>query len=61
MSLLAPVALAHIQLHAHLTGSISRETLQHIWEQRVAAEGELGIEAPMVALSDPSGSQGIDV
>jgi len=44
-----------------LTGSISRETLQHIWEQRVAAEGELGIEAPMVALSDPSGSQGIDV
>ena len=48
------------QLHAHLNGSITPETLQAIWEARTAQEGDLGIEAPRTALATRTHAQGIE-
>lgn len=56
----SPTDPTRLQLHAHLTGSITRETLQKIWVQRTVTEGPLGIEPPMKALADPSDAQAID-
>ncbi|KAL7420138.1 hypothetical protein Q5752_005104 [Cryptotrichosporon argae] len=51
--------LPKVELHAHLTGSVSRACLQTIWEERTAAEGDTGLEAPETALADPATGQNI--
>ncbi|KAF2453237.1 hypothetical protein BDY21DRAFT_293448, partial [Lineolata rhizophorae] len=38
------------QLHAHLSGSISRECLHEIWCRKKAAELDLDLEDPLVAI-----------
>ncbi len=37
-----------LQLHAHLSGSISRQCLHEVWRQR----GETGLEDPLAAMPD---------
>ncbi|KAI9158991.1 subtilisin-like serine protease [Paramyrothecium foliicola] len=39
-----------IILHAHLTGSISVQTLHEIWQKKTAAEGVTSLEDPLIAL-----------
>ncbi|KAF2646128.1 Metallo-dependent hydrolase [Massarina eburnea CBS 473.64] len=43
--------LPKIELHAHLTGSISRTCLHEIWKAKKAREPELGLEDPLTAIS----------
>ncbi|KND90741.1 Adenosine deaminase-like protein [Tolypocladium ophioglossoides CBS 100239] len=45
------VALPKIELHAHLTGSISRRTLHDIWLRKKAA-GETELEDPLVVMPE---------
>ncbi|KAL6859328.1 Metallo-dependent hydrolase [Trichoderma novae-zelandiae] len=45
------VALPKIELHAHLTGSISRQTLHEIWLAKSAA-GETGLEDPLLVIPE---------
>ncbi|WVQ84573.1 hypothetical protein IAT38_006727 [Cryptococcus sp. DSM 104549] len=52
-------ALPKVELHAHLTGSISRESLQEIWEMRKAEEPELALEAPSIVLADEKVGQSV--
>ncbi|KAF2252321.1 Metallo-dependent hydrolase [Trematosphaeria pertusa] len=40
----------HPQLHAHLTGSISRSCLHHIWERKTAEDPALHLADPLVAI-----------
>ena len=47
------------QLHAHLTGSISRECLHDIWETRKAQHRDLELEDPLVAI--PTGKVDYDI
>ncbi|KAF1973890.1 Metallo-dependent hydrolase [Bimuria novae-zelandiae CBS 107.79] len=42
--------LPKIELHAHLTGSISRQCLHEIWEMRRQREPDLKLEDPLVAI-----------
>ncbi|KAH9909755.1 hypothetical protein F4778DRAFT_712559 [Xylariomycetidae sp. FL2044] len=44
------VALPKIELHAHLTGSISRDTLHAIWASAKEKQPDLDLEDPNVAL-----------
>ncbi|KAF9877932.1 adenosine deaminase [Colletotrichum karsti] len=44
-------ALPKIELHAHLTGSVSRRTLHDIWAQKKAA-GETDLEDPIVVMPE---------
>ncbi|KAF7597582.1 hypothetical protein BBP40_000060 [Aspergillus hancockii] len=43
-------ALPKIELHAHLSGSISRQTLHEIWAQKKASDPTLIVEDPLVVL-----------
>ncbi|KAI9667281.1 MAG: hypothetical protein M1821_000095 [Bathelium mastoideum] len=43
-------ALPKVELHAHLTGSISRRCLHEIWLQRKASEPDLPLEDPLTAM-----------
>ncbi|KAF1957707.1 Metallo-dependent hydrolase [Byssothecium circinans] len=43
--------LPKIELHAHLTGSISRECLHEIWKTKRAQEPELDLDDPLTAIS----------
>jgi adenosine deaminase len=47
------------QLHAHLTGSISRECLHDIWVARNGENPTLDIEDPLTAI--PSGKVDYDI
>jgi adenosine deaminase len=38
------------QLHAHLSGSISRECLHQIWLQKKSADSKLTLEDPLLAI-----------
>ncbi|KAK6350120.1 hypothetical protein TWF696_006367 [Orbilia brochopaga] len=42
--------LPKIELHAHLTGSIRRETLGEIWRRRKEQEPDFDLEDPLVAM-----------
>ncbi|ORY03229.1 hypothetical protein BCR34DRAFT_573637 [Clohesyomyces aquaticus] len=42
--------LPKIELHAHLTGSISRQCLHDIWEQKRARDPSLHLEDPLIAI-----------
>ncbi|PSS00915.1 hypothetical protein BD289DRAFT_464932 [Coniella lustricola] len=44
-------ALPKIELHAHLSGSISRQCLHEVWLRKKAA-GETGLEDPLVEMPD---------
>lgn len=46
------------QLHAHLTGSISRTCLHDIWNQKRAQGAALDLEDPLVAIA-PGGDYDI--
>ncbi|KAH6603602.1 adenosine deaminase [Trichoderma cornu-damae] len=52
------VALPKIELHAHLTGSISRQTLHEIWLDKKAA-GETDLQDPLVVM--PEGKHDYDL
>ncbi|KAL2075591.1 hypothetical protein VTL71DRAFT_534 [Oculimacula yallundae] len=52
------VALPKIELHAHLSGSISRECLHEIWLQK-KARGETSLEDPLVEM--PAGKFDYDL
>lgn len=43
--------LPKVELHAHLSGSISPHTLHDIWLQRKAEEPSLDLEDPLVMMS----------
>ncbi|KAL6692917.1 hypothetical protein J3F84DRAFT_80649 [Trichoderma pleuroticola] len=45
------IALPKIELHAHLTGSISRQTLHEIWLEKKAA-GETDLEDPLLVIPE---------
>ncbi|KAL7905510.1 hypothetical protein GGI35DRAFT_139882 [Trichoderma velutinum] len=45
------IALPKIELHAHLTGSISRQTLHEIWLKKNAA-GETDLEDPLLIIPE---------
>ncbi|KAL6894703.1 hypothetical protein GGI43DRAFT_130015 [Trichoderma evansii] len=45
------IALPKIELHAHLTGSISRQTLHEIWLTKKAA-GETDLEDPLAVIPE---------
>ncbi|KAF2871526.1 hypothetical protein BDV95DRAFT_572217 [Massariosphaeria phaeospora] len=51
--------LPKIELHAHLTGSISRACLHDIWMSQKRQQPDLAIEDPLVAI--PSGKVDYDV
>ncbi|KAF2025184.1 Metallo-dependent hydrolase [Setomelanomma holmii] len=51
--------LPKIELHAHLTGSISRECLHEIWKQKKAQELGLEMEDPLIAI--PPGKVDYDI
>jgi adenosine deaminase len=43
--------IAHLwQLHAHLSGSITRECLHEIWLQKKERDPNLGIPDPLIAM-----------
>ncbi|KAL9004503.1 MAG: hypothetical protein Q9188_002682 [Gyalolechia gomerana] len=50
--------LPKVELHAHLTGSITRECLHQIWLERLKEEPDLALEDPLIAL--PSGATNYD-
>ncbi|KAF4550222.1 Adenosine/AMP deaminase-like protein 1 [Elsinoe fawcettii] len=55
-------ALPKVELHAHFTGSISRQTLHEIWLRKRAAgelEGVNAIEDPLVAI--PPAANGVNI
>ncbi|KAI5211744.1 hypothetical protein AUEXF2481DRAFT_29772 [Aureobasidium subglaciale EXF-2481] len=53
-------ALPKVELHAHLTGSISRRCLHEIWKQRASKDSSFGLEDPLTAI--PKATDGnIDV
>ncbi|KAB8073153.1 Metallo-dependent hydrolase [Aspergillus leporis] len=43
-------ALPKIELHAHLSGSISRQTLHEIWAKKKATDPTFSVEDPLVVL-----------
>jgi adenosine deaminase len=47
------------QLHAHLTGSISRACLHDIWQMRKEKDPVLNLKDPLVAI--PSGKVDYDI
>ncbi|KAI4683961.1 uncharacterized protein J4E84_006801 [Alternaria hordeiaustralica] len=47
------------QLHAHLTGSISRDCLHAIWETKKARQPDFDLEDPLVAI--PAGKVDYDI
>ncbi|KAF2112969.1 hypothetical protein BDV96DRAFT_496873 [Lophiotrema nucula] len=51
--------LPKIELHAHLTGSISRACLHDIWQQKSARDPALDLEDPLVAI--PHGKVDYDI
>ncbi|EGX53780.1 hypothetical protein AOL_s00004g439 [Orbilia oligospora ATCC 24927] len=51
--------LPKIELHAHLTGSIRRETLGEIWRRRKEQEPDFDLEDPLVAI--PPGKVDFDL
>ncbi|CAG5180811.1 uncharacterized protein ALTATR162_LOCUS9437 [Alternaria atra] len=51
--------LPKIELHAHLTGSISRDCLHHIWVTKKARDPDLDLEDPLVAI--PTGKVDYDI
>ncbi|KAK6333369.1 hypothetical protein TWF718_011183 [Orbilia javanica] len=51
--------LPKIELHAHLTGSIRRETLGEIWRKRKEQEPDFDLEDPLVAI--PPGKVDFDL
>lgn len=52
-------ALPKVELHAHLTGSISRKTLRLIWRSKKAANPQLPLEDPFIAI--PPAAEGVNV
>lgn len=53
-------ALPKVELHAHLTGSISRLCLHKIWQRKKARDSSFDLEDPLTAI--PSAADGeIDV
>ncbi|QDS77107.1 hypothetical protein FKW77_000849 [Venturia effusa] len=44
------LALPKIELHAHLSGSISRQCLNQIWLRKKSLDPALDLEAPLVAI-----------
>jgi adenosine deaminase len=53
-------ALPKVELHAHLTGSISRQCLHDIWQQKKSQNPAFELGDPLVAI--PSAADGsIDV
>jgi hypothetical protein len=53
-------ALPKVELHAHLTGSISRKCLHNIWLQKKSTDPSFALEDPLTAI--PSATDGsIDV
>ncbi|KAF2205706.1 Metallo-dependent hydrolase [Delitschia confertaspora ATCC 74209] len=52
-------SLPKIELHAHLTGSISRECLHDIWKQKKAQKPDLDVEDPLMAI--PPGKVDYDI
>lgn len=50
--------LPKVELHAHLSGSISRDVLQSIYDA-APVEQQQRLEAPERALADPSKAQDI--
>lgn len=51
--------LPKVELHAHLTGSISRDVLQSIWDAS-PVEVQEQLERPDIALADLSKAQDIE-
>ncbi|KAH7067652.1 hypothetical protein BKA63DRAFT_570935 [Paraphoma chrysanthemicola] len=51
--------LPKIELHAHLTGSISRECLHEIWETKIAQDAALELPDPLIAI--PLGKVDYDI
>lgn len=49
-------ALPKVELHAHLTGSISRQCLHEIWLEKRRAGLASGLEDPLVAIPRGNGS-----
>ena len=47
------------QLHAHLTGSISRDCLHEIWTTRKAQHPALDLQDPLIAI--PPGKVDYDI
>ncbi|KAL2855839.1 hypothetical protein BJY01DRAFT_243028 [Aspergillus pseudoustus] len=43
-------ALPKVELHAHLSGSISRQCLHEIWLQKKARDPDFGVEDPLVVM-----------
>jgi adenosine deaminase len=53
-------ALPKVELHAHLTGSISRQCLHNIWQREKSENPGFALEDPLTAI--PSAADGsIDV
>ena len=44
--------LPKIELHAHLTGSITRQCLHHIWIQRKSEDANMALQDPLEAMSN---------
>ncbi|KAL4879400.1 hypothetical protein BJY04DRAFT_95306 [Aspergillus karnatakaensis] len=44
------IALPKIELHAHLSGSISRQCLHEIWQKKKARDPEFDVEDPLVIM-----------
>jgi adenosine deaminase len=53
-------ALPKVELHAHLTGSISRKCLHNIWLQKKSRNPALELEDPLTAIPHAADG-GIDV
>ncbi|KZM24753.1 deaminase [Ascochyta rabiei] len=51
--------LPKIELHAHLTGSISRDCLHHIWHTKIAQDAAFDVPDPLLAI--PSGKVDYDL
>lgn len=52
-------SLPKIELHAHLTGSISRQTLHEIWLEKKGTTASLKLNDPLTAI--PPAKTGIDI
>lgn len=51
------ISLPKIDLHAHLTGSISPQTLHQIWQQQQKRTTSNELIDPLIALAPPSGQK----